>query len=143
RRRNRWLRNTSTRSTWLRAGTSATVRLSAGAGRAKARASSNSAVASCIASKTSRSTSASRSARALPTTPASLRREVVVMTISNRISLDELRRMAVALKYGDRAHATRQAAGKDTGTVRFDDGAVTVIADLPKRVDWDQDKLAA
>ena len=101
------------------------------------------------------------------------------MTISNRISLDELRRMAVgdiaappaeqlallqdepadalrraktvcdwldgavALKYADRAHATRQAAGKDTGTIRFDDGAVTVIADLPKRVDWDQDKLAA
>ena len=104
------------------------------------------------------------------------------MTISNRISLDELRHMAVgdiaamppsnlallqdeaadalrraktvcdwldgavALKYGDRAHATRQAAGKDTGTVRFDDGAVTVIADLPNSscgVDWDQDKLAA
>ena len=101
------------------------------------------------------------------------------MTISNRISLDELRRMAVgdiaalpaeqlallqneaadalrraktacdwldgavALKYGDRSHASRQAAGKDTGTIRFDDGAVTVIADLPKRVDWDQDKLAA
>jgi hypothetical protein len=99
------------------------------------------------------------------------------MTIFNRISLDELRRMAVgdiaalpaeqlallqdeadealrhaktacdwlagavALKYADRAHAARQAAGKDTGTVRFDDGAVTVIADLPKRVDWDQEKL--
>jgi hypothetical protein len=101
------------------------------------------------------------------------------MTISNHISLDDLRRMAVgdiaalpaeqltllqdeaadalrraktacdwldgavALKYGDRAHASRQAAGKDTGTIRFDDGAVTVIADLPKRVDWDEDKLAA
>ena len=101
------------------------------------------------------------------------------MTISNRISLDELRHMAVgdiaampaeqlallqneaadalrraktacdwldgavSLKYGDRSHASRQAAGKDTGTIRFDDGAVTVIADLPKRVDWDQDKLAA
>jgi disulfide oxidoreductase YuzD len=50
---------------------------------------------------------------------------------------------AVALKYGDRAHAARQAAGKDTGTIRFDDGAVTVIADLPKRVEWDQQKLAA
>ncbi len=49
---------------------------------------------------------------------------------------------AVALKYGDRAHAARQAAGKDTGTIRFDDGAVTVIADLPKRVDWDQAMLA-
>jgi hypothetical protein len=50
---------------------------------------------------------------------------------------------AVALKYGDLAHAARQAAGKDTGTIRFDDGAVTVIADLPKRVEWDQQKLAA
>lgn len=101
------------------------------------------------------------------------------MTIPNRISLDELRRMAVgdiaalpaeqlallqdeadealrraktacdwlagavALKYADRAHAARKAAGKDTGTVRFDDGVVSVIADLPKRVDWDQDKLGA
>ena len=101
------------------------------------------------------------------------------MTISNRISLDELRRMAVgdiaalpaeqlallqdeadealrsaktacdwlagavALKYADRAHAARQAVGKDTGTVRFDDGVVTVIAELPKRVDWDQEKLGA
>ena len=50
---------------------------------------------------------------------------------------------AVALKYADRAQAARQAADKDTGTIRFDDGAVTVIADLPKRVDWDQQKLAA
>lgn len=101
------------------------------------------------------------------------------MTTSNRIRLDDLRRMAVgdiaalpadqlallqdeadetlrqakttcdwldgavALKYADRAQAVRQAADKDTGTIRFDDGAVTVIADLPKRVDWDQQKLAA
>lgn len=100
------------------------------------------------------------------------------MTISNRISLDELRRMAVgdiaalpaeqlallqdeaadnlrrakticdwldgavALKYGDRARAARETAGKDTGTVRLQDGAVTVVAELPKRVDWDQAVLA-
>ena len=37
----------------------------------------------------------------------------------------------------------RRAAGKDTGTIRFDDGDFTVVADLPKRVDWDQDRLAA
>ena len=30
------------------------------------------------------------------------------------------------------------SAGKDTGTIRFEDGGVTVIADLPKRIDWDQ-----
>jgi len=49
---------------------------------------------------------------------------------------------AIALKYGDRAAQARHEAGKDTGTVRFADGPVTVVSDLPKRVDWDQDKLA-
>jgi len=50
---------------------------------------------------------------------------------------------ALAHKYGDTAAKARQTAGKDTGTVRFDDGAVTVVADLPKKVDWDQAQLAA
>ena len=50
---------------------------------------------------------------------------------------------ALALKYGDTAAKARQAADKDTGTVRFDDGAVTVVADLPKKVDWDQAQLVA
>jgi hypothetical protein len=50
---------------------------------------------------------------------------------------------AIALKYGDRAHAARNADGKDTGTIHFADGAVTVVAELPKRVDWDQAKLAS
>ena len=49
---------------------------------------------------------------------------------------------AIALKYGDRAHAVRIADSKDTGTIRFADGAVTVVAELPIRVDWDQAKLA-
>ena len=48
----------------------------------------------------------------------------------------------LAVRYATRATEERQAAGKDTGTVRFDDGDFTVVADLPKRVDWDQDKLA-
>ena len=48
---------------------------------------------------------------------------------------------AIALRYGDRAAAARRAEGKDTGTVRFEDDEVTVIADLPKRVEWDQAKL--
>jgi hypothetical protein len=49
---------------------------------------------------------------------------------------------ALVLKYGARAADARGAAGKDTGTVRFTDEDVTVVADLPKRVDWDQCKLA-
>jgi hypothetical protein len=49
---------------------------------------------------------------------------------------------AIALKYGDDAHEARRAEGKDTGTVRLQDGRVTVVAELPKRVDWDQAMLA-
>lgn len=48
----------------------------------------------------------------------------------------------LAVRYTTRATEEHQAAGKDTGTVRFDDGDFTVVADLPKRVDWDQDRLA-
>jgi hypothetical protein len=48
---------------------------------------------------------------------------------------------AIGLRYGDRAAAARRAEGKDTGTVRIDDGEVTVIADLPKKVEWDQAAL--
>lgn len=50
---------------------------------------------------------------------------------------------AIALRYEQRAIAARGAAGKDTGTVRFQDGDVEIIADLPKRVEWDQPRLAA
>jgi len=49
---------------------------------------------------------------------------------------------AIALKYGDHAQEARRAEGKDTGTVRLQDGPVTVVAELPKRVDWDQAMLA-
>ena len=49
---------------------------------------------------------------------------------------------AISLKYADRAAEYRRKAGKDTGTIRFEDEGVTVIADLPKRIDWDQSLLA-
>ena len=49
---------------------------------------------------------------------------------------------AVDLKYAHRAHQLRLASGKDTGVVHFDDGDVQITADLPKRVEWHQVKLA-
>ena len=53
-------------------------------------------------------------------------------------------RFSVALeaRYATRAAEARRACGKDTGTVRLVDGDYTVVADLPKRVDWDQETLA-
>lgn len=50
---------------------------------------------------------------------------------------------ALAVRYAERARLLRTAAGKDTGTVHFDDGGVRVTADLPKKVEWDQARLAA
>ena len=49
---------------------------------------------------------------------------------------------ALEVRYATRAAEAREASGKDTGTVRLTDGDYTVIADLPKRVEWDQEKLA-
>ena len=66
-----------------------------------------------------------------------------------RISLDAAKRLhdwiegIIAVRYGQRAIALRAEQRKDAGTVRFVDGDVTIVADLPKRVEWDQDKLAA
>lgn len=48
---------------------------------------------------------------------------------------------ALDLRYAQRAHQLRLAAGKDTGVVHFDDGHVRITADLPKKVEWDQAKL--
>ena len=49
---------------------------------------------------------------------------------------------ALELRYATRAAEARRACGKDTGTVRLADGDYTVVADLPKRVEWDQAQLA-
>ena len=49
---------------------------------------------------------------------------------------------ALEVRYATRAAEARQACGKDTGTVRLADGDYTIVADLPKRIDWDQEKLA-
>lgn len=48
---------------------------------------------------------------------------------------------ALDIRYAQRAHQLRLAAGKDTGVVHFDDGQVRITADLPKKVEWDQSKL--
>ena len=48
---------------------------------------------------------------------------------------------ALTLRYSARAHQARATDLKDTGTVRFDDNGVTVVADLPKRVKWNQQRL--
>ena len=44
-------------------------------------------------------------------------------------------------RFGERAGQLRREAGKTTGMVRFNVDGHTIIADLPKKVDYDQRKL--
>lgn len=49
---------------------------------------------------------------------------------------------ALNFRYAMRAAIARDAAGKNTGTVSIEDGDFVIRADLPKKVEWDQAKLA-
>lgn len=48
----------------------------------------------------------------------------------------------IGQRYGAPSEAERAAQGKTSGTVRIEDAGITVIADLSKKVTWDQDRLA-
>ena len=45
-------------------------------------------------------------------------------------------------RYAEQEKAARAEAGKDFGTVHFQDGPIRVTVDTPKRVSWDQAQLA-
>ena len=49
----------------------------------------------------------------------------------------------IGQRYGAATEAERATQGKSSGAVRIEDAGVVVIADLPKKVSWDQDRLAA
>ena len=57
-------------------------------------------------------------------------------------ALGDILHDALHARYGDRATEIRRAEGKDTGRVRISDADFEVVADLPKKVDWDQRRLA-
>ena len=56
---------------------------------------------------------------------------------------EQLLHTASNSRFGERARQLREADGKSTGTVRFDEDGFIVIADLPKRLEYDQAKLRA
>jgi hypothetical protein len=49
---------------------------------------------------------------------------------------------ALHTRFGDQAAVTRRMEGKDTGRVRLVMDDVEVVADLPKRTEWQQARLA-
>ena len=76
-----------------------------------------------------------------PTLLAAVQAEIDVATDRMK-AVTERFALALEVRYAARASECRRHEGKDTGTIRFEDDGVTVIADLPKRIDWDQAKLA-
>jgi len=79
---------------------------------------------------------------ALPADQLAMLKDAADQQLAQAKSLADWLDGAISLKYSDRAQTTRHGAGKDTGTIGFEDDGVTVIAELPKRIDWDQVKLA-
>jgi hypothetical protein len=49
---------------------------------------------------------------------------------------------ALHARFGAAAAAARREEGKDTGRVRLEEGGFELVADLPKRVEWNQARLA-
>lgn len=80
---------------------------------------------------------------ALPADQLALLQEEADAALANAKATKDRLEGAIAHRYADRAQGARRAENKDTGTVRFDDGPVSVVADLAKKIEWDQDKLAA
>ena len=56
--------------------------------------------------------------------------------------LGDLLHDALHARFGAAAFAARRADGKDTGRVRLEEGGFEIVADLPKKVEWHQGKLA-
>ena len=50
---------------------------------------------------------------------------------------------ALSQKYAERAKAARADAGKDFGVVRLTDADITIVADIDKKVEWDESQLSA
>lgn len=57
--------------------------------------------------------------------------------------LADLLHDALHARYGEAAATARRAEGKDTGRVRLEQDGFEIVADLAKRVEWNQSKLAA
>ncbi len=49
---------------------------------------------------------------------------------------------AIIQKYQDRLDYSRASLGKENGIINIADGNCVISQDIPKRIDWDQNKLA-
>ena len=80
---------------------------------------------------------------ALPADQLALLQDEVEALVDTAKRLSSRLESALALRYAERTQGLRQALQKTTGTIRFHDGDVVVVADIPRKVSWDQGQLAS
>lgn len=64
--------------------------------------------------------------------------ELIAWAKKAKVKLDT----ALEQRFGEQARHSLLESGRDFGTTHFDEGPLRVTFDLPKRVSWDQKKLA-
>ena len=81
-------------------------------------------------------------AASLPTDQIAQLLEAVSELKAEAKRLDETLHDAMTIRYAAEAATARKISGRDTGTVTLEDGGFIIRADLPKKVEWDEDALA-
>jgi len=61
--------------------------------------------------------------------------------LDNAKRLKELMDNAISIKYQNDVTILRDKENKVTGTINFHDGNFKVTSNIPKKIDWDQEKL--
>lgn len=79
---------------------------------------------------------------ALPADQLALLQDEVDTLLDTAKRLSSRLESALALRYAERTQGLRQALQKDSGTIRFHDGEVVVVAETPRTIEWQQDVLA-
>ena len=79
---------------------------------------------------------------ALPAEQLALLQEDAEAALTAAKSLKDQLDGAIARRFEAQARAERGLAGKDAETVRFVADGVVLVAELPKRVEWDQQRLS-
>jgi hypothetical protein len=78
---------------------------------------------------------------ALPVDQLALLADDVVALKADAKTLGDKMSAILHARFGDQAAVTRRMEGKDTGRVRLLVDGFEVVADLPKRTEWDQARL--
>lgn len=79
---------------------------------------------------------------ALPADLLAMQKDAADQQMAQAKALSDWLNGAICLKHADRAQSSCHGSGTETGTIRFEDDGVTVIAELPKRIDRDRARLA-